>query len=84
MMSIISSLNSDFNKFMHQVTLLLDEGSFREYDMLKTHRCDEFDMQEEKYYGDGVITGHGLIHGRKVVPNGSFMLNPFEINICTR
>ena len=46
--------------------------------------CDEFDMQEEKYYGDGVITGHGLIHGRKVVPNGSFMLNPFEINICAR
>ncbi len=49
-----------------RLDLLLDEGSFREYDMLKTHRCDEFGMENEKYYGDGVVTGHGLIHGRKV------------------
>ena len=49
-----------------RVELLLDEGSFREYDMLKTHRCNEFDMEKEIYYGDGVVTGHGLIHGRKV------------------
>jgi len=49
-----------------RIALLLDEGSFREYDMLKTHRCDEFGMQKEQYYGDGVVTGHGLIHGRKV------------------
>lgn len=49
-----------------RISLLLDEGSFREYDMLKTHRCDEFGMEKEQYYGDGVITGHGLINGRKV------------------
>lgn len=49
-----------------RIGLLLDEGSFREYDMLKTHRCDEFGMDKEHYYGDGVITGHGLINGRKV------------------
>ncbi|KAJ1432799.1 ClpP/crotonase-like domain-containing protein, partial [Ochromonadaceae sp. CCMP2298] len=49
-----------------RLALLLDESSFREYDMLKTHRCNEFGMQEEKYYGDGVVTGHGLINGRKV------------------
>jgi hypothetical protein len=49
-----------------RVNLLLDDGSFREYDMLKTHRCDEFGMEKEQYYGDGVITGHGLINGRKV------------------
>jgi propionyl-CoA carboxylase beta chain len=49
-----------------RLSLLLDEGSFREYDKLKTHRCDEFGMEDEKYYGDGVVTGHGLIHGRKV------------------
>ena len=79
MMLMITYLNFDFNNFMDQVTLLLDKDSFREYDMLKTHRCDEFDMQEEKYYGDGVITGHGLIHGRKVVAQ-----QPFEINICIR
>jgi hypothetical protein len=52
-----------------RLDLLLDEGSFREYDMLKTHRCDEFGMENEKYYGDGVVTGHGLIHGRKVIDN---------------
>lgn len=49
-----------------RISLLLDKGSFREYDMLKTHRCDEFGMEKEQYYGDGVVTGHGLIHGRKV------------------
>lgn len=49
-----------------RLDLLLDDGSFREYDMLKTHRCDEFGMENEKYYGDGVVTGHGMIHGRKV------------------
>jgi len=49
-----------------RITLLLDEGSFREYDMLKTHRCDEFGMQKEVYPGDGVVTGHGFINGRKV------------------
>lgn len=49
-----------------RIDLLLDEGSFREYDMLKTHRCDEFGMAKEKIYGDGVVTGQGLINGRKV------------------
>lgn len=49
-----------------RIELLLDENSFREMDMLKTHRCTEFGMGEEQYYGDGVVTGHGLIHGRKV------------------
>lgn len=49
-----------------RLELLLDEGSFREYDQLKTHRCGEFGMQDHVPYGDGVVTGHGLIHGRKV------------------
>jgi len=49
-----------------RIDVLLDDGSFREYDMLKTHRCDEFGMSDEQYYGDGVITGHGLINNRKV------------------
>jgi propionyl-CoA carboxylase beta chain len=49
-----------------RLELLLDEGSFREYDQLKTHRCSEFGMQKEVPFGDGVVTGHGLIHGRKV------------------
>ncbi len=49
-----------------RIDLLLDPNTFQEYDMLKTHRCDEFGMQDEVYYGDGVVTGHGDINGRKV------------------
>lgn len=68
-----------------RISLLVDEGSFREYDQLKTHRCDrmtinstylmltflrnrctEFGMEENQHYGDGVVTGHATISGRKV------------------
>jgi hypothetical protein len=49
-----------------RILLLVDDGSFRELDMLKTHRCGEFGMEEDKPYGDGVVTGHGLIGGRQV------------------
>jgi hypothetical protein len=49
-----------------RLTLLLDEGSFREYDMLKTHRCTDFGMEAQRPAGDGVVTGHGTIHGRTV------------------
>jgi propionyl-CoA carboxylase beta chain len=47
-----------------RLELLLDDGSFREYDMYKSHRCTDFGMGEEQYPGDGVVTGHGLINGR--------------------
>jgi len=46
--------------------LLLDDGSFTEYDMFVEHDCAEFRMQNEKYAGDSVVTGHGRIHGRPV------------------
>ncbi|AJE48092.1 acyl-CoA carboxylase subunit beta [Celeribacter indicus] len=49
-----------------RVELLLDEGSFEEFDMFKTHRCADFGMEGTKYYGDGVITGWGTINGRMV------------------
>ncbi len=49
-----------------RLSLLLDEGSFRESDMLKTHRCTDFGMEKEVYPGDGVVTGHGTINGRPV------------------
>lgn len=49
-----------------RIELLVDPGSFREYDMLKAHRCEEFGMQDQKYPGDGVVTGHGKINGRLV------------------
>lgn len=49
-----------------RLDLLLDAGSFREYDMLKTHRGTEFGISKDQHYGDGVVTGHGTILGRKV------------------
>lgn len=48
-----------------RILLLLDQDSFVEYDMFSEHRCSDFGMENEKYYGDGVITGHGLINGRR-------------------
>lgn len=45
---------------------LLDEGSFEEYDMFVQHRCTNFGMEKQHFYGDGVVTGHGTIDGRSV------------------
>jgi len=47
-----------------RIELLVDPGSFTEYDSLKGHRCVDFGMEKEHYPGDGVVTGHGLINGR--------------------
>ncbi|XP_004342842.2 carboxyl transferase [Capsaspora owczarzaki ATCC 30864] len=47
-----------------RLEVLLDPGSFREYDMFAEHNCTDFGMQ--KYTGDGVVTGHGRINGRLV------------------
>ncbi|RCH80192.1 hypothetical protein CU098_001380, partial [Rhizopus stolonifer] len=44
--------------------LLLDKGSFREYDGWVEHGCTDFNVPH--FPGDGVITGHGTIHGRRV------------------
>ena len=49
-----------------RVDLLLDEGSFEEFDMFVTHRCTEFGMEDQKPAGDGVVTGWGTINGRLV------------------
>ena len=49
-----------------RIDLLLDKGSFEEFDMFKTHRCTDFGMDQQKYPGDGVVTGHGTIDGRIV------------------
>jgi acetyl-CoA carboxylase carboxyltransferase component len=49
-----------------RIALLLDEGSFEEYDMFVTHRCDNFGMEKTKFMGDGVVTGQGTIDGRVV------------------
>lgn len=49
-----------------RILLLLDEGSFEEIGMLVTHRCRDFDMDQEVYLGDGVVTGYGTVNGRLV------------------
>src|SRR5580658_1497230 len=49
-----------------RIDLLLDPGSFLELGRLVVHRCNEFGMEKQKVLGDGVVTGHGLIDGRKV------------------
>ncbi|MUO78550.1 methylmalonyl-CoA carboxyltransferase [Agrobacterium vitis] len=49
-----------------RIEILLDEGSFEEYDMYVTHRCTDFGMDGQKVAGDGVVTGWGTINGRQV------------------
>jgi len=49
-----------------RIDLLLDEGSFEEYDMFVAHRCIDFGMEQNRPYGDGVVTGWGTINGRLV------------------
>lgn len=48
-----------------RIELLLDPGSFVELDRFVTHRCTEFGMQNQKVLGDGVVTGWGMVDGRK-------------------
>ncbi len=49
-----------------RIDLLLDEGSFEEFDMFVEHRSHEFGMEKTKIPGDGVVTGWGTINGRLV------------------
>jgi len=49
-----------------RIELLLDDGSFEEFDMFVSHRCHDFGIEKEKYLTDGVVTGYGTIDGRLV------------------
>jgi propionyl-CoA carboxylase beta chain len=49
-----------------RIQFLLDEGSFQEIGMLVEHRCVDFGMENRQIPGDGVVTGYGMIDGRKV------------------
>lgn len=49
-----------------RLEVLLDEGSFEEYDMFVEHRSIDFGMADQRIPGDGVVTGHGTINGRLV------------------
>jgi propionyl-CoA carboxylase beta chain len=49
-----------------RIALLLDEGSFTEFDQLARHRAHDFGIQKNRPYGDGVVTGTGTVDGRPV------------------
>ena len=49
-----------------RIAMLLDEGSFEEFDMFVQHRCTNFGVEKTKYLGDGIVTGYGTIDGRLV------------------
>jgi propionyl-CoA carboxylase beta chain len=49
-----------------RVEYLLDEGSFEEMGALVTHRTTDFGMQDQIYYGDGVVTGYGTVNHKLV------------------
>lgn len=49
-----------------RIAMLLDEGSFEEFDMFVTHRCTNFGMEKTTFLGDGVVTGYGTVEGRLV------------------
>ncbi|MEO0083741.1 MAG: acyl-CoA carboxylase subunit beta [candidate division WOR-3 bacterium] len=49
-----------------RISLLIDEGTFQEFDAFVTHRIYDFGMQDKKILGDGVVTGIGQIDGRNV------------------
>jgi propionyl-CoA carboxylase beta chain len=49
-----------------RISLLMDPGSFEEIGALVLHRTRDFDMENQQFYGDGVVTGYGSVHGRLV------------------
>jgi len=72
-----------------RIDLLLDHGSFEEFDMFKTHRCHDFGMEKRKYLGDGVVVGYGTIDSRLVYVYaqdftvlGGSLSNTFAEKIC--
>jgi propionyl-CoA carboxylase beta chain len=49
-----------------RIDLLLDPGSFTELDMFTRHRAHGFGLEDNRPWGDGVVTGHGTVDGRRV------------------
>ena len=49
-----------------RIEILLDEGTFEEYDMYVEHRTNEFGMEKQKFSGDGVVTGSGKVNNKLV------------------
>lgn len=72
-----------------RIDMLLDEGSFEEFDMFVSHRCTNFGIEKESYLGDGVVTGYGTIDGRLVYVYaqdftvfGGSLSEAFAMKIC--
>ena len=72
-----------------RLALLLDEGSFEEFDMFVQHRCTNFGMEKSHPDGDGVVTGQGTIEGRLVyvfaqdfTVNGGSLSKTMSEKIC--
>jgi len=49
-----------------RIDYFLDDGTFNEFDQLRTHRSHNFGMEEKQLPGDGVVTGYGEVNGRTV------------------
>ncbi|MBA2498528.1 MAG: acyl-CoA carboxylase subunit beta [Chitinophagaceae bacterium] len=49
-----------------RIMLLMDEGSFEEIGALVVHRTKDFGMENQLYYGDGVVTGYGTVNGKLI------------------
>jgi propionyl-CoA carboxylase beta chain len=49
-----------------RIDLLVDKGSFREYDLFVEHNCTDFGMESSKIPSDGVVTGQGMVNGRPI------------------
>lgn len=49
-----------------RIEYFLDDGTFNEFDQLRTHRTHKFGMEDRQVYGDGVVTGYGEVAGRTV------------------
>jgi len=58
--------NKGKNTARERIAMLLDEGSFEEYDMFVTHRTTDFGLDKQHYLSDGVVTGYGTIDGRPI------------------
>jgi propionyl-CoA carboxylase beta chain len=49
-----------------RIDFFLDDGSFEEFDKFVVHRSTDFGLDRQRFLGDGVVTGHGLVDGREV------------------
>ena len=72
-----------------RIDMLVDKGSFEEYDMFKLHRCHNFGMEKKQYLGDGVVAGSATIDGRLVyvyaqdfTVNGGSLSETMSQKIC--